>query len=132
MVAQLPTSATPNMMDSLGMRLLQRISSSLLSAEHPSAAGALSKLHTFCRKVELSFDVLRVLEENFSSAFAEGNKSPVSRKKYKATTNDRRIDPFPFHSVGITIPTTDVEVRGACVVVLSQLKGILKVWVHNQ
>ena len=84
-------------------------------------------LRVFWRKVELSFDVLKNLEENVTSTLTGGNVSPVSRRKGKAVTNSRRIDPLPFDSMGITIPTTDAEVRDAYVTVLSQLRSILEV-----
>ena len=121
-----PTSPTPNMMDTMSMRLLQRFSSSLVSVEYPSTTEAPSNLRPFRRKVELLFDVLKNLE-SANSALAGGNISPVIRKKDKAVTNKRRIDPLPFDSMGITVPTTDAEVRDVCVAVLSQLQRILEV-----
>ena len=109
------------------MRLLQQFSSSLLSVEYPSAADALPNLRVFRRKVELSFDVLKDLEKTTKNVLTEGNTPPVSRKKGKAITNHRRIDPLPFDSMGIPVPTTDAEVRDAYVAILSQLRSILKV-----
>ena len=126
-ITQFPTSATPNTMDNMSIRLLRRFSSSLLSTEYPSAADASPKLRTFCRKVELLFGVLKVLEEDANSAFTEGSISPTNRRRGKAVTNSCCINPLPFHSMGITVPTTDVEVRGVYVGVLSQLKSILEV-----
>jgi len=108
------------------MRLLRRFSSSLLSAEYPSAADAPPNLRVFCKKVELSFDVLKTLE-NADSALTRGNVSPVRRKKGRTITDDRHIDPRPFDSMGIAVPTTDAEVRYARVGVLSQLQSILEV-----
>ena len=52
---------------------------------------------------------------------------PVGRKKGKAVTKNRRIDPLPFDSMGITVPATDAEVRDVYVEVLSQLQNILEV-----
>ena len=124
-VAGLPTPATPNMTDTMSMRLLQRFASSLLFAEYPSAADAPPDLRVFWRKVELSFDVLRNLDENTSNSTG-GNVSPVSRRKGK--TVNRRIDPLPFDSMGIAIPSTDAEVRDVYVRVLSQLQSVLEVW----
>ena len=126
-VTGFPTSATPNMMDTVNMQLLRRLSSSLLFAEYPSAADVPPDLRVFWRKVELSFDVLKNLEENVTSTLTGGNVSPVNRRKGKAVTNNRRIDPLPFDSMGITIPTTDAEVRDVYVTVLSQLRSILEV-----
>lgn len=114
-------------MDNISMRLLRRFSYSLLFAEYPSAADAPPKLRAFCRKVELLLEVLKVLEENFNSALTGGNISSASRRRGKAVTNSCHIDPLPFHSTGTTVPTTDVEVRGVYVGVLSQLKSILEV-----
>jgi len=109
------------------MKLLRRLSSSLLFAEYPSAADAPPDLRVFWRKVELSFNVIKELEENANSTLTNGNMSPVSRKRSKQTSRNRRIDPIPFDSMGITVPTTDVEVRDAYAGVLSQLQSILEV-----
>lgn len=109
------------------MRLLQRFSSSLLSVEYPSAADAPSNLRVFRRKVELSFNILKDLQESADSALARGNISPVSRKKGRAVANKRQIDLSSFDSMGITVPTTDAEVRDVYVGVLSQLRSILEV-----
>ena len=114
-------------MDTLSMRLLQRFSSSLASAEYPSPADASPNLRVFCRKVELSFKILRVLEDNSNNPLYGGNNSPVRRKKRKAVTNNYCFDPLPFDSMGITVPTTDAEVRDVYATVLSQLQDILEV-----
>lgn len=126
-IAEFPASKTPNVMDAMSMRLLQRFSSSLLSAEYPSPADASPHLREFCRKVELSFNALKALEESGDGASTGGNVSPVSRKKGKATANNRRINPAPFNSMGIVVPATDAEVRDAYVGTLSQLQNILEV-----
>jgi len=109
------------------MRLLRRFSSSLLSAKYPSAADAPPNLRVVCRKAELSLDVLKILEENTDSALTGGNVSPTRRKKGKAITGNRHIDPRPFESMGIAVPTTDAEVYDVRVGVLSQLQSILEV-----
>lgn len=109
------------------MKLLQRLSSSLLFAEYPSAADAPPDLRIFWRKVELSISVLKELEENANNTFSSGNTSPVSRKRGKQTSKNRRIDPLPFDSMGITVPSTDAEVRDVYVGVLQQLQSILEV-----
>jgi len=121
-----PTSTTPNM-NAMSVRLLERFSSSLPSAKYPSSADAPPNLRAFRRKVELSFDVLKNIEENANSALTEGNVSPVRGKKGKAVTSNRRVDPLPFDSMGIAVPTTDAELRDVYVRVLSQLQGILEV-----
>lgn len=109
------------------MRLLQRFSSSLLFADYPSSADAPPNLRVFWRKVELSFNVLKNLEESANNASVGRNISLVSRKKGKGVTNNRRIDPLPFDSMGIAIPTTDAEVRDVYVEILSQLQNIMEV-----
>ena len=126
-ITQFPTSATPNVMANMSVRLLRRFSSSLLSAEYPSAADASPKLRTFCRKVELSLDILQVLEEDVKSALTKGKISSTSRRRGKTVINSCRVNPLPFHSMGITVPTTDMEARDVYVGVLSQLKSILEV-----
>ena len=114
-------------MNAMSMQLLQKLSSSLLSAKYPSTADMPPNLRAFGRKVELSFNVLENLEENATSALTGGSIPPVGRKKGKAATNNRRIDPLPFDSMGISVPTTDVEVRDTYVQVLSQLRRMLEV-----
>lgn len=110
----------------MSMRLLQRLSSSLLFAEYPSAADAPPDLRVFWKKVELSFDALKVLEEHVNGAFASGNMSPTSPKRSKHAKN-HRIDPLPFDSMGIAVPTTDTEARDARIGILTQLQKILEV-----
>jgi len=105
------------------MRLLERFSSSLLLAEYPSPAAAPPNLRVFRRKVELSLDVLKQLEKNVNSASTGAN----SRKKGSAITNNHRVDPLPFESMRMTVPTTDAEVRDAYVKILSQLRNVLEV-----
>ena len=81
----------------------------------------------FCRKVELSFDVLKALEENADGALTGVNVSPVSRKKGRAVTINYHINPVPFDSMGVAVPTTGTEVHGVYVEILSQLQSILEV-----
>ena len=77
--------------------------------------------------MELLFNILKNLEENANDALTVGNVSPVKRKKSKTAMSIRRIDPLPFDFVGITVPTTDAEVRDVYVGVLEQLRSILEV-----
>ena len=109
------------------MRLLHRFSSSLLSAEYSSAADVPPNLRVFSRKVELSFDILKQLQEGANYALTGRNTPLVCRKRGKSATSNRRIDPLPFNSMGITVPSTDAEVHGVYVQVLSQLRSILEV-----
>ena len=111
----------------MSIQLLQRFSSSLLSTGHSFTPDASTNLRVFRRKVELSFSVLKALGENGNSASTGRNVSLVSRKRGKAATNNRRIDPLPFGSMGIAVPTTDAEACDVCVNVLSQLQNILEV-----
>jgi hypothetical protein len=124
-VAGFPTATTSNVMDTTGVHLLQRFSSSLTSAKYPSTAGVLPNLHASRRKVELCFDIVKVLEEN---GLTRENKSPVGRGKGKAV---RGLDPLPFDLMGVTIPTTAVELRDVYNRVLSQLQSVLEVCVFN-
>jgi len=127
MVSEFPVPTTPNIMDTMSMKLLQRFSSSLLSVEYPSVDDSPPDLRVFWRKVELSFDVLNELEENAKGALPSRNISLVSRKKSRAAVKVRRIDPLPFDSMRIGVPTTDVEVLDVYLEVLSQLQNILEV-----
>jgi len=72
-------------------------------------------------------ELLKNLEENANGALAGGNVSPVSRKKGKAVTQNRSVDPLPFDSMGIAVPTTDEEIRDVYIRILLQLRGILEV-----
>jgi len=131
-VTGFPTSTTPNIMDTMSIRLLQRFSSSLLIAEYPTSADVPSDLRTFRKKVELSFNILKDIEENANGAFTRERTSPARRKKGKVAAYDRRIDPLPFDSMGIAVPTTAAEVRYAHVEVLSRLQSILEVCIHGR
>ena len=119
MVARFPTSRTPTVMENMSVRLVQRFSHSLQSAELSLVVGA-SHLRELHRNVELSFNVLNVLERNFKMA-------PVSRRKEKTVTNNRPIDPLPFISLEIGVPTTDAEARHVYTVILSQLRSTFEV-----
>ena len=99
----------------------------MLFAEYPSAADTPPNLRAFWRKTELSFGVLKALEETGNSASTGGKTSPVFRKKGKVVMKNSRIDPLPFDSMGISVPTTDAEIRDAYVGVLAQLQSILEV-----
>ena len=127
MVSEFPEPATPNMMGTTSMRLLQRFSSSLLSVECPSVDDSPPDLRVFWRKVEFSFDVLKELEKSAKSILPSRNTSIAGRKKSRTVVKVRRIDPLPFDSMGISVPTTDVEVLDVYVEVLSQLQNILEV-----
>ena len=109
------------------MRLLRRFSSSLLSVQYTSTADAPSDLGVTQRKVSLSFDALKYLQENSNGVLTRGKMPHVGRKKAKTATHNRHIDSLPFDSMGMTVPTTNAEVRDVYVAVLSQLRSILEV-----
>ena len=126
MVTGFPASAGPSM-NAMGMQLLQRFSSSLLSVKYPSTTDVPPNLYAFGRKVELSLNVLKNIEENATGALTGGSIPPVSSKKGKVAAHNRRIDPLPFDCMGIPVPNTDAEARDVYVKVLSQLRSILEV-----
>ena len=95
--------------------------------EYPSTANELPNLRESRRTVELSFDVLRILEENADRIQTRGNIFPVNRKRGKSVTKNRFFDPLPFDSMGIIVPTTTAEVNAVYAQVLSQLQGTLEV-----
>ena len=125
-IASFPASAEPNM-NALSMRVLQQFSSSLLAVEYPSTSDETPNLRALRRKADLSFNVLKNLEENASVALTGEVVSLTGRKKGKAVTKIRNLDPLPFDSMGIASPTTDAEVRDVYLEVLSQLRNILEV-----
>ena len=127
MISGFPTPTTPNMKDTMSMRILRRLSSSLLFAEYPSSAEAPPDLRVFWRNVEMSFNVLKELEECTNGGFCGGNTSPTSRRRSRQAFKSGRIDPLPFDSLGISVPTSDIEVRDAHIEVLGQLQSILEV-----
>ena len=129
MVTGIPAPTTPNITNTMSMQLLRRFSSSLLSTEYPSPTDEPPNLGELWKKVELSLDILKHLQENVDRALTGRSTSPVTRKKGKGIAKHRYIDPLPFNSIGIAVPTTDVEVRDVCDRILSQLQGIFEVCV---
>lgn len=106
------------------MKLLQRLSASLLFAEYPSATDAPPDLHEFWRKVELSTKTLQDLEANAKDS-RKGDAWPsTSRKRGKTVTRDSRADSFHPDS---NVPITDAEVHNLRARVLSELQDILEV-----
>ena len=95
--------------------------------EYPSAADVPPNLRVFQRKVELSVDTLKHLQEGTDSTLEDVNTSPVGHKKGKSVTDNHRIDPLPFNYLGIAAPTTDMEVRDVYKKILSQLRSMLEV-----
>lgn len=109
------------------MQVLQQFSSSLLAAEYPSTSDETPNLRALRRKADLSFNVLKNLEENARGALTGENASLTGRKKGKAATNIRNLEPLPFDSMGIAVPNTDAEVRDVYLKVSLQLRGMLEV-----
>ena len=126
-VSEFPVPTTPNMIDALSMKLLQRLSSSLLFAEYPSAADTPPDLPAFWRKVELSFKVLQDLEANTKGSRIGKTAFPISRRRGEKMTGGSRVDLRHFDSMGINVPITDTEVREVYARVLSELQAILEV-----
>ena len=126
MMADFPTSTSPNLRETASVQVLWRFSSSLTSTEYPTPNVAPS-LHESRKKVELSFRILTILEENAGRFLKKENAFPVIRKKGKADTTNPNIDPLPFDYMGITVPAGPTEANQASVQVLSQLQSILEV-----
>jgi hypothetical protein len=125
-ISEFPTPTTPNVTDTLTMRLLQRLSASLLFAEYPSAAEAPPDLHEFWRKVEFSIETLQDLEKNTRDS-RRGDWSPTSFKRGKTVPGRSRADPFSSDDRGVNVPTTAAEACEIRTRVLSELQGILEV-----
>ena len=115
------------MTDTLSLRLLQRLSASLLFAEYPSAAEAPPDLHDFWRKVEISIKTLQDLEANAKDSWKGDARPSMGRKRGKTVTRESRTDPSYSDCLGISVPTTDAEVHEARTRLLSELQGILEV-----
>ena len=126
-ISEFPTPATRNATDTISMKLLQRLSASLLFAEYPSAADAPSDLDVFWREVEVSFKILQGLEANMEGSRTGKTASPISRKKGRAATRGSQIDSRHFDAIGVSVPTTSTETRDVCARVLSELQSVLEV-----
>jgi len=127
MIARFPTPATPNVMEALGVQLLQRLSSSLTSAEGVSTTEHRQELRESRRKVGLYLDVLKELGGYVDRTSVGENVSPISRKRPKAPARRTQLDPHPFDCMGIAVPVTEGEVRAACGDILPQLQSMLGV-----
>ena len=125
--SQFPTPATPNTMEALGVKILRRLSSSLMSVEGVSTAEHRSELREFRRKVVLSLNVLEELARCTDRVSDGVNGSPISRKRPKAPARHIQFDPHPFDCMGIAVPTTEVEVHALCSDILPQLRSVLGV-----
>ena len=127
MVAQFPAPATPNATEALGIKVLQQLSSSLVSVEEISTAEHRKELRAFRGKAGLSLNVLKEIGGCADRASVDVNVSPTSRKRPKLPARHVQLDPHPFDCMGITVPVTEDEVRAVSGNVLSQLQNILRV-----
>ena len=126
-VGRFPTPATPSVMGALGIKLLQRLSSSLMSVEGVSTQECRNELREFRKEVGLSLNVLKELDGCVDRAPVGVGVSPVSRKRPKALARRTQLDPHPFDCMGIAVPTTEDEVRAICSDILPRLQIILGV-----
>ena len=126
-VARFPTPVALNVMEDLGIKLLQRLSSSLMPVEGVSTATNRNELREFRRKVGLSLNVLKELGGWTDRTPAGPNISPIARKRPKPQARLTQLDPHPFDCMGIEVPMTEDEVRAVCGDVLPQLQSILEV-----
>jgi len=118
-------------METLGIKLLQRLSSSFAVLDGAPTVEYRDKLRELRRKVDPSLDALKELGRCTDQASAGANVSPTSRKRPKAQVRHIQIDPHPFDRMGIAVPMTEDEARAAYGDVLSQLRGILGVCISS-
>ena len=126
-IGQFPTPATSNVMGALCIKLVKRLSSSLMSVEGVSTAGYRNELREFRRKVGLSLDILREFGGCGDRASIGADVSPISRKMSKAPARRIQLNPHSFDCMGIAVPTTEDEVRAVCGEILPRLQSILGV-----
>ena len=113
-------------MEALSIKLLQRLSSSLMSVEEVAPTEHRNKLRELRKKVGLSFEVLRELCRCADQASLDGSVSPVSRKKSRSVKLPK-LDPYPFDCMGVKVPTAEREVHAARGDILLRLQGIFRV-----
>ena len=126
-IVRFPAPDAPNVMEAFGVKLLQRLSSSLLPAERVVTTEQRNELRELRRKTDLFLDALKELDGCADRTSVDVNMSPTNRKRPKVQARNLQLDPYPFDCVGIPVPTTEHEVRTACGDILLQLKGILGV-----
>jgi len=125
-LSQFPPT-TPNVTETLGINLLQRLSSSLMSVEGVSTTEHRNELREFRRKVGLCLNVLKELARCAEQAPVDANAPPAGRKKSKASARHVQLDPDPFDCMGIPVPVTEDGARALRVEILPQLQNILRV-----
>jgi len=126
-ISQFPISAVPNVMEALGIKLLRRLSSSLLPIEAVSTAEHRNELREFRRRVGLSLSVLKELVRCTGRASVNASAPSTSRKKSKAPARHIQVDPNPFDSMKIAVPVTEDEAHAVLVDILPKLQNILRV-----
>ena len=126
-ISRFPTPATPNVMEALGIKLLQRLSCSLISVEGVSTTEHRNELRELRRKLGLSLNVLKELGGCADQVSAGANVPQIGRKRPKALVRHTQLDPHPFDCMGIAVPMTEDEVRAVRGDILPQLQSILGV-----
>ena len=126
-IARFPTLATLNVMEAFGIKLLQRLSSSLMSVEGVSTTERRNELREFRRQADLSLNVLEELSGWADRLKIGPSASPTSRKRPKALARRVQLNPHPFDCLGIAVPMTEDEVRIVRGDILPRLQRILGV-----
>ena len=114
-------------MGTLGIELLKRLSSSLMSVEGVSTAEHRDELRELRREVGLSLNVLKELGGCAYQASAGASVLPISHKRPEAPSRRVQLDPNPFDCMGIAVPMTEDEVLAVCGDILPRLQSILGV-----
>ena len=114
-------------MEALCIKLLQRLSSSLMPAEGVVTVEQRKDLRELRSRTGLSLNVLKELDGCAGRASAGVNVSQSSRKKPKGSARNLQLDAYPFDCMGIPVPATEHEVHTVRGDILLQLKGILGV-----
>ena len=126
-IVQFPTPTTPNILEALGIKLLQRLSASLTSVEVVSKPQHCKELRAFRKKIALAMNVLTELSGCMGKASAGADRSPVSPKRLKGRARRVSLNPDPFNCMKIATPATENQARVVCSDILLQLQGVLGV-----
>lgn len=126
-IAQFPTPSTPNILEALGIKLLQRLSSSLTSVEAISKAQHCKELRDFRKKIALCLNALTELSGCMGKASARADMSPVSPKRLKGRARRMSLNPDPFDCMQVATPATEDQARAMCSDILLQLQDVLGV-----
>lgn len=130
-IAQFPTLATINVMETLGVKLLQRLSSSLISVEGVSTLEHRNQLREFRKELGLSLNVLKELGRCADRTLVDAKVPPTNRKGPKGLARRTQLDPHPFDCMGVPVPTTYHKARVVCGEILPRLQNILRVRVSR-